>query len=70
MVQAGDRGGAGAEGVGFDAQAVEHGEVEVGERGIVVSLEGDVLAVFEASSGEMIGRLVLSWMLASPMLLP
>lgn len=31
---------------------MEHGEVEVGEGGVVVSLEGDVLAMLEASSGE------------------
>src|SRR4051794_5794600 len=52
VFHAGERAGAGAEPVGFDAQAVEHREVEVAQRRRVVGVEGQMLAVLEASAGE------------------
>ena len=50
-VEAGEGACAAGEGGGFDAQALEEGEVEVGEGGVVVATEGEVLAVLESAAG-------------------
>src|SRR6476620_7677571 len=52
--EAGEGAGCGAEAVGFDAEALEHGDVEIAERNALPLLAGIrlVLAVLEAATGE------------------
>ena len=47
------RSGAGAEAVGFEAEALEEGDVEVAEGRRILRVEGEVLTVLEAAAGEM-----------------
>ena len=44
--------GGGGEAVGFDAQLLEHGDVEVRQRVVAPGVEGEVLAVLEAAACE------------------
>ena len=48
--------GGGGEAVGFDAELLEHGDVEVRQRVVVLGIEGEVLAVPEAAAGEEDGQ--------------
>lgn len=51
-----ERSGAAAEFSGFNAEVLEHGDVEVTEWGVVVGAEGQVLAVLEAAASEQDGE--------------
>ena len=42
--------------VGFEAEALEHADVEIGERGRGFWIEGEVLAVLEAAAGQQHGQ--------------
>jgi hypothetical protein len=44
--------GGGGEAIGFDAELLEHGDVEVRQRIVALGVEGGVLAVPEAAAGE------------------
>ena len=50
--------GGGGEAVGFDAELLEHGDVEVRQRVVALGVEGEVLAVPEAAAGEDDGEVV------------
>ena len=51
-IQAAHGSGGGGEAVGFDAELLEHGDVEVRQRVVALGVEGEVLAVPEAAAGE------------------
>src|SRR5688500_6063472 len=55
-----DRALAGAERVGLDAQALEHGDVEVAEVLVLLLVERDVLAVAEAAAGDDAGHVLVA----------
>jgi hypothetical protein len=48
--------GGGGEAVGFDAELLEHGDVEVRQRVVALGVEGEVLAVPEAAADEEDGQ--------------
>lgn len=51
-LQPSDGPGTAAETVGLNTEALEHGDIKITERGVVLGVEGEVLAVSEAAAGE------------------
>ncbi len=58
LVQPPHRSCAAGEFIGFDAEALEHRDEEIGERVVVGLVEGEVLAVLVAAAGEEHGQVV------------
>ena len=51
--------GAAGEAAGFDAEALQEGDVEVGQRIVLFRVKGEVLAVLETSASEQRGQVVV-----------
>lgn len=64
--QAFHRSGGGGERIGGEAEVVEHGHVEVGERVVALRIECEVLSVLEPSASEQHGEVHIGVRVGAP----
>ncbi len=58
QIETAERAVGAAEAIGFDAEVLEHADVEIAERRRAVGIEGEVLSVTESAAGKKGGQVL------------